>query len=292
MAAAPWTALVVRVPAALEEALVGRLAWCLQGERRLDAATPGAAADEVELWLYLHSPAAEGAALAQAGEIIARAGLDPAACGLRARVVEDERWVERYQASLRPFDLGRRFRVYPAGRVDEPAGPRRPLLLVPGRAFGTGEHPTTRLCAVALEQRVVPGQRWVDVGCGTAILAIVARGCGAREVLALDHDAEAVEVAREVLAVNGVDGVALRVGSCADAGAGAWDGVAVNISAPFLVEQAATLAGLVRPGGTLVASGFLAAGIGEVRAAFEAAGTNCAATACDDPWALAVFRRG
>src|SRR5213075_275452 len=88
---------------------------------------------------------------------------------------------------------------------DARGGEREPIVLVPGMAFGTGEHETTRLCAAALERLVVPGSRWLDVGTGTGILAIVAARCGATKVVAVDNDPEAAHVALEVVRRNGLE---------------------------------------------------------------------------------------
>jgi len=209
--------------------------------------------------------------------------------------VEDRRWVEAYQAGLRPFELGRRFRVHPEGGVApvEEADGRVAIRLVPGQAFGTGEHPTTRLCAGLLEGAVVVGERWLDLGGGTAILSIVAHHLGAAEVRAFDIDPEAVSVAREVLAANRLDDVVpVDRGSVTEAAGRVWDGIVANIELPFFEAEAASLAALLRPGGRLIASGFLRSDAGGVERLFRGAGLGEIRTVVEEPWAAVIARRG
>lgn len=291
-----WEALVYELPAAAADESIGRLSDLGRG-----AALEPAGRGRTRVRLYLRTTTPPGAALDAARAVLA--DCDPRPAEPRLETVEDGRWVERYQASLRPFDLGAGFRVYPAGRIDPAEAPsgapsvagRQPLLLVPGRAFGTGEHPTTRLCTAALERRVERGSRWIDLGCGSGILTLVALRCGAAGVLALDLDPEAVEVARESLAANGVapagGAVELRAGTAADVDSAGWDGVAANIHAPIFLDEAPRIARLLRPGGLLVASGFPADQAGEVEAALERAGLGIEERATEPPWAALVARR-
>jgi ribosomal protein L11 methyltransferase len=227
----------------------------------------------VRLLAYYPTP---GAAR-RAGERLAmhlggESGLDPALVDLVDRRVPDGCWVERYQAALRPLTLGRRFLVAPDS-VAVPGGERVVLRLTPGRAFGTGEHPTTRMCAGGLEEEVRPGTRWLDLGTGTGILAVVAALCGAASVIALDIDPDAVDIAREVVRNNGVaDRVRVAPGSCATLAGKTFDGVVANIAAPYFLESAAEVASLLGCGGVLLASGLLAADEDEVRSALTDSG--------------------
>ena len=187
--------------------------------------------------------------------------------------VEDDRWVERYQERLRPLPLGTRFVVLPPDAEDPPEAGRIAIRMVPGRAFGTGEHATTRLCADLLEKRVSPGSLWIDVGTGSGILAIVAARCGARRVIAVDVDPEAIVVAREWIVRNGVAAaVDLRASGIGPLSGTAADGVVVNVSGAYLEGDAAALAGMLKVGGALVASGFPTGELGDVSSALQAAG--------------------
>lgn len=235
-----------------------------------------------------------------AGRWLAARGYAPGASGLAWDLVADGRWVERYQQGLRPLPLGRRFVVVPRAEASLALSPgerraragREIVTLVPGRAFGTGEHPTTRLLAARLERVVVPGSRWLDLGCGSGILSVVAARLAAGEVLAVDVDEEALSVARETLAANGVAGP-VRVAACGleALGRAAWDGIVCNISAPFVVAHAAELAARLAVRGRLVVSGFLDEETAEVRRALAAGGLTPTAGERLCGWALAEALR-
>jgi ribosomal protein L11 methyltransferase len=218
-------------------------------------------------------------------------GLDAENARLRVIEIEDEGWVERYQAALQPFALGKRFVVDPTGSGIV-ASNRRSIRLVPGRAFGTGEHATTQICAEQLERRVVAGSRWLDVGCGTAILSVVACACGAQQVLGLDDDPEALRVAGNVLKDNPeAHGIALVCGSVDAAARAVWDGVVVNISTAFLLREAAGLAARLKAGGWLIASGFLGDDLSTVVGALNRFGLAQVELDERDGWAGLVARR-
>ena len=247
-----WGALDLELPEPVHERILAELPGdCLGVEVHEGSSGSGG------LTAYFESEDGATRAARQLAGMLAQGGLDAAASRLRVRAVADGGWVERYQASLRPFDVGRGFTIDPAGCRTAVAD-RVSISLIPGRAFGTGEHPTTRLCIAAVERYVGDGDRWVDLGCGSGILAVVAAKCGAAEVLALDVDAEAVGVAQEIVRLNGVERL-IRVshGGAEGAEPGRWDGVVVNISVAFLEQTARRLRGLPRPGGIVVASGFL-----------------------------------
>jgi len=281
-----WGALVVEVPEPLEDELCGELGRSSQG---IEIASAGRGRSR--LTICLSSPERAAACRAAAAAILHRHGLDPADCGLRVEAIADGRWVERYQALLRPFALGARFMVFPSGRIDE-SGTRVPLRLVPGRAFGTGEHATTQLCVERLERWVRPASRWLDLGCGTGVLGMVCHHCGAGEVLGLDDDAEAVVVAREVLAANGL-AAAVRVGlgSADSAPQACWDGVVANIGAAFFRNGASATVNLLRPGGLLLATGFVVDDLPEMERLFADAGLVDIEHDLREPWVLLAGSR-
>jgi ribosomal protein L11 methyltransferase len=136
--------------------------------------------------------------------------------------------------------------------------------LDPGRAFGTGSHPTTALCLAWIAARVSRGDRVLDVGTGSGVLAIAAAKCGAGRVVAVDVDPDAVATARENARANGVS-LRLAVGTAADV-QGRFDVVLANLTAEVLVGSAATLRARLAKSGRLVASGILACQVAAVRA--------------------------
>jgi ribosomal protein L11 methyltransferase len=215
------------------------------------------------------------------------------------QVIEQQDWSESWKVHYRPIRIGQRLVVVPAW-LENPHPERIPIRIDPGMAFGTGTHPTTQLCLAIVEEYLgldgrrqtadgdkrlpktaVGGRRSavIDLGCGTAILAIAALKLGAERALGVDIDPEAVQAAQENVAANGVsDRLELAVGSLEEVLAGKFglrrgELVLANILAPVLVRLLGEgLADLVSPGGVLVLSGILAEQGGEVQAALEASG--------------------
>lgn len=116
----------------------------------------------------------------------------------------EEDWANAWKASYQPLRIGRRFLVIPAWQTADvrPAANDVPLILDPGMAFGTGLHPSTQLCLMAMEDFVRPGQRVLDAGCGSGILSIAAARLGAASVDAFDIDPIAVTATQENAALN------------------------------------------------------------------------------------------
>lgn len=129
--------------------------------------------------------------------------------------------------------------------------------LEPGMAFGTGQHETTRMALKALGDSLRPGQRVLDFGCGSGILACAAARLGAAGVAAVDIDPLAVEATRRTVALNGLGGT-VTVRQRGEPGEGRYDVVVANISAATLVEQAGALAAATNPGGTCILGGIVA----------------------------------
>jgi len=281
-----WCALVLRVPRHSADALAAELAAIGRGveSRRIDHR------DE-QLRAFLHAPEQAGELRSWAERRLAAMGVDVKTCDFNVEEIEDGRWVERYQESLRPFPFATRFTVHPRGRVELEDG-REPLLLVPGRAFGTGEHATTQLCAEQLERRVVPGGAWFDLGCGTGILLLVARFLGATRLLGHEIDPEAVAVAREVLGQNGAGAeVSIVEAGLERAPRGEWDGAVCNIGTTFAREHLPGLAELPRRGGLLIVSGILADDLPALSASCAGAGLREIEWKVRDPWAVLVAER-
>jgi ribosomal protein L11 methyltransferase len=122
----------------------------------------------------------------------------------QVRALEETDWTSAWKASYHPFRVGRRFLLVPAWLRDQvPTKPEDlPIVLDPGMAFGTGLHPSTQLCLLAMEDLITPGKRVLDAGCGSGILTIGAGLLGAASVDAFDVDPIAVRASEENLALN------------------------------------------------------------------------------------------
>ena len=183
------------------------------------------------------------------------------------RDVEEQDWVRLTQSQFEPIPIGERIWVVPSWH-DAPADPNALVLeLDPGLAFGTGSHPTTRLCMEWIEASVKPGQSLLDYGCGSGILAILARKCGANPVYGIDIDPQAVESARHNSERNRVDVTYGLPDACPP---DAFDIVVANILSNPLKLMASMLSSKVKPGGRIALSGILARQAEEVTRVYEA----------------------
>ena len=212
--------------------------------------------------LYAHSADAEAARLMLPDV--------PAVTHVRVREIADRDWIGASCEDIEPIGIGPLW-IGP-GRATPPPD-RIVVRLEPGLAFGSGSHPTTRLCLERLASAPPAGIDVIDYGCGSGILAIAAAALGARRVLALDIDPQA----RQATAGNArINGVSDRVGVAA---AGTAPGpeaapaslVVANILAGPLVELAPVLSALTMPGGHLALSGVLEAQADEVAGAYRGA---------------------
>lgn len=203
--------------------------------------------------------------------------VDEGARVLDARLVEDDDWQSRWRAHAVRAVFRGRLRLLPRDEaVPEDGTPDAVVLrLDPGLAFGSGSHPTTRLCLDWLAGAALEGRRVLDFGCGSGILALAAIRLGAREVIAVDHDPQALAATLDNAAYNaigtGIEGACLQVGEPAlvtRPGTEPFDVLVANILANPLVELAPQLTALVRPGGSIVLSGLLADQADRIRAAY------------------------
>lgn len=166
----------------------------------------------------------------------------------------EQNWVQLTQAQFDPIQISGRLWIVPSWH-ESPDPSAINLVLDPGMAFGTGSHPTTRLCLEWLEKTVTPGCSVFDYGCGSGILAIAAGKLGAREVRGLDIDPQAVEAARANAERNAVMADFVDGSQPID---GTYDVVVANILSNPLRVLAPAICALVRPaGGQLALSGIL-----------------------------------
>jgi ribosomal protein L11 methyltransferase len=197
----------------------------------------------------------------------------------------DQDWVRITQSQFAPVEITPEFWVVPSWHQVPPAA-RHVIRLDPGLAFGTGTHPTTRMCLrwLAAHATAVQGVRTLDYGCGSGILAIAARLLGTGETDAVDIDPAAVQASVGNARDNGV---ALNTG-LPEAAHGAYGLVLANILATPLKLLAPLLCGHVAPGGQLLLAGILARQAGELQVAYAEATPWVALQVLDeeDGWVL------
>jgi ribosomal protein L11 methyltransferase len=186
------------------------------------------------------------------------------------RGVEEQDWVRLTQSQFDPIHIGKNIWVVPSWH-EAPDANALILELDPGLAFGTGSHPTTRLCMEWLEAHPAPGKTVLDYGCGSGILAMVAKKLGAGEVAGVDIDPQAIESARDNAERNKVGEIGYFLPDAFAQSAHAqarFDIVVANILSSPLKLMAPMLSGRVADGGALILSGVLARQAEEVAAAY------------------------
>jgi ribosomal protein L11 methyltransferase len=201
-------------------------------------------------------------------------------------LVPDEDWVRLTQSQFAPVQITPTFWIVPTWH-QAPAAAECVIRLDPGLAFGTGTHPTTRMCLRWIARHARPWPRVLDYGCGSGILAIGASLHGAREVDAVDIDPAAVESTRANAQANGV---VVHAGSPGLAH-GPYDLVLANILAQPLKLLAPLLAGQLSAGAPLVLAGILERQADELRAAY-APWCSIEVSDSDDGWILMTGTRG
>ena len=216
------------------------------------------------------------------------------------RDLEEQDWANAWKASYAPLPVGERLIIVPAWLADdeavlEAARGRLPVILDPGMAFGTGLHPSTRLCMAALERAVQPGDAVLDVGCGSGVLSIAAGRLGAVSILATDIDPIAVEATVENCQRNGLTHlVQARAGSLPslDERPQGWPVVVANILAEVIVLLLDEgMADLLAADGVLIMSGIIEPRADDVLAALEQHNLRLVERIEEGDWVALVARR-
>ena len=210
---------------------------------------------------------------------------------LAERTLDEEEWQNSWKEHFHVLHVGERLVVRPTWRDYEPGESDVVIALDPGMAFGTGHHPTTRMCLEQLERFVMPGMSVLDFGCGSGILSIAASKLGARSVFGIEVDSVAVRVVKQNARENGVDyNVRVAEGTLPhpDARPGSFDVAVANISAKVISEAAGELARAVKRGGKLIASGIIIDNKGMVEQALIDVGATLEDTIVDGDWVTLV----
>jgi ribosomal protein L11 methyltransferase len=248
----------------------------------------------VRAWLRADG-AATDAALRQLGDELR--ALDGAG-ELRTATVAQEAWADAWKQHFPVLRIGRNIVIKPSWQRHRARKADVIVELDPGMAFGTGQHETTRMCLEALERRVEPGMRVLDLGCGSGILSIAAAKLGAAHVDAVDILPEAIEVTNENTAANSVGSIVrAALGSLGDTWpfpdppSGRYDLLLANISSRTVRELAGAIVDALRPGGAAIVSGVIEEHEPGCVAALIAAGGAIVQRRADGAWRLFVVRR-
>jgi len=235
----------------------------LFGEPGMPAPSAGWARSTLKALFETEQAASDAATLLLAQDWATQPGASISMSSLHK--VEEQDWVRLTQSQFDPVEITPEFWIVPTWH-EPPAGAKRVIRLDPGMAFGTGTHPTTRMCLawIAAHEADIAGRRVLDYGCGSGILAIGAAMHGGTPIDAVDIDPAAISTTAQNAADNGV---VLRSGA-PDMAAGEYPLVLANILATPLKMLAPLLCGHVAPAGHLVLAGILERQADELKAAY------------------------
>ena len=261
---------------------------------RVDTSRPAI----VRAYVPARDETASARAVAEASEALGHLqafGLRPIG-ELTTRLVHEADWAEAWKAHFPVLRVGRRLVIRPTWRRHRRQPDDVVLALDPGMAFGTGLHPTTRLCLEGLEALAdagaVDGGRALDVGCGSGILSIAAARLGARSVTAIDIDPIAIDATAANARRNRLTRrIRPRLGSL-PSGDGPYDLVIANLIASVLMALAGDLAAELAADGRWLVSGIFADREAAVREAFAAAGLAITNRWAEDEWVALAGTRG
>ena len=218
----------------------------------------------------------------------------------RFLILEEKDWAHAWKENYHPFRIGRRIWIRPSWYENDqsPDGNKAAaddiiLVMDPGMAFGTGLHPTTQTCLIALEDTVQPGDTVLDVGTGTGILAIAAAKLGASRITAVDTDVLAVKASTENARINHASAMlSVWQGDLSSVPRKQWDIVVVNILAPVIINllENGGLLSYIKPGGRLIMSGIIDEQKPDVEAAVVAAGGTIISRLHRRDWVTLIAR--
>ncbi len=253
--------------------------------------------DAVRLRIWL--PAGESQTAASIEELKRNLGSlgDDIVEPLCVSTVQEEDWADAWKEHFQVTRVGERIVLKPSWREYDPSADDIVIELDPGRAFGTGQHETTRLCLVELESQIEAGTSVLDVGCGSGILSVAAALLGAGSVDAVDIDDAAVRATRENAAANRVsDSVRTMRGSLGEAWpfteppTARYDVVLANLSGRVLRELANELLAALDENGAALVSGIVAEQEESCVDALLQAGARALERRVDGEWRLLVVR--
>lgn len=227
-----------------------------------------------------------------ASQALREALLAAGAVEVNVQELPEVNWQEAWKQFFKPRRIGKRFLVRPTWEDTELEAGDLEIVLDPGQAFGTGDHPTTRGCLALLEEVQVEGRDVLDLGCGSGILAIGAHKLGAKSVVGVDIEPVSVEVARENAELNGVD-----IEFIAGAGLEALPAdlhyklIVSNIISATLIRLAPDVSMRIPSGGDWIVSGILEGNWPDVLAAAEKNGFELKERRVEESWVAAWLQK-
>lgn len=251
--------------------------------------------------LYLEADGTQEAQLetirTQLAALKQRLPYDPGSLTVTAQPLPETDWENSWKDNYPPQEVGRSLVVLPYWLAEDYDGGRLPVILDPGLTFGTGAHPSTQMCMEALEERLQPGARVIDLGSGSGILSLTALRLGAGSAVGVDVDPKAEDIARENAAYNGfaapaftalTGNVSDQTGPMARLAEGGYDVVLVNIVADVIIALAPELPRFLKPDSLVILSGILDVRLPDVLEAITAAGLRVVEQKAKEDWRCLV----
>jgi ribosomal protein L11 methyltransferase len=287
MAEVPWRQVTVQIPVQMEDAvsdflttLTGR-GVCLREEK-----------DETVIDAFLNPSAGEDQILViqRFVDSLVSGGNLPDKTGIRIREVSEEDWMSVFRSQHTTIRISDRLVIRPTWC--DPAG-EKDLVLDPGMAFGTGSHPTTRMCLELLDGIIDDNStgRMFDLGTGSGILAMAGARLGIEEILAVDNDPIAVEAAGGNVRENDLCSIIRVEEGGAEKAEGVYDVITANLSASPLRRLCEQIVEHLAPAGCLIISGLTSGEKGAVVDSFQRLGLNAVRSKEEDTWVAVLLRR-
>jgi ribosomal protein L11 methyltransferase len=209
---------------------------------------------------------------------------------ITSRSIEQRNWNAEWERSFEPVEVGKAVRIR-AEFHPHKDGFEHTIVITPRMAFGTGHHATTRMMVEAMLELDLQGEHVCDLGCGTAVLAILAEYLGAASVEAIDIDPGAVENARGAILLNGCSRISVEKGDVALLRPDSCGAILANIERNTLVRDMHAMRAALHPGGKLLLSGFVVGDRDHMVAVVQKAGLVCTGTMTLGEWALVKCER-
>ncbi|MGA1842264.1 MAG: 50S ribosomal protein L11 methyltransferase [bacterium] len=206
--------------------------------------------------------------------------------------IDEEDWAESWKAYFHPEKITGQIVVKPTWRKYEADPGETVIEIDPGMAFGTGTHPTTRLCIILIEKYLKPGQSLLDIGTGTGILLIAAAKMGAEKGLGIDHDEIAVDIGRENLRLNGLDSEKFKIkaGNLTENAEDIYDVVVANILSDVIIRLLSSVNKVLKSNGLFICSGISEVNKNKVLERMKEQGFEIEEVCVKDEWAAIAGR--
>ena len=212
---------------------------------------------------------------------------------LSKRVLNEKEWHESWKKHFSILEIGKTLAIVPSWLKSKKVNRKIVIELDPGMAFGTGHHPTTRMCLEMLETLVKPCHSVLDLGCGSGILSIASAKMGSEKVIGIDNDETAIKVARENIKINGIgDSVSISNGSVPNKNIDKYsnDIVVANISSKVILDLSKEITEYLKPKGYLLISGFLDINESEIIDVFKKLNLNVVSKLGTADWVALCLR--